>query len=131
LPDPLVEGGISEHLAQHLPRQAERLSLFGRDRPAEPATQLLQPVIVGLSELFRANLGSPDFGEPGSAETAEDVPDPPNAETDHEKTEHPGHDNSAEEMGRRFVKTSKHGPKLSQLAKGVGQALLAAQRRAS
>jgi hypothetical protein len=29
------------------------------------------------------------------------------------------------------VKTSKHGPKLSQLAKGVGQALLAAQRRAS
>jgi hypothetical protein len=34
-------------------------------------------------------------------------------------------------MGRRFVKTSKHGPKLSQLGNGFGPALLAARRRAS
>ena len=51
---PLVERGLGDELAEHLPVEAERARLVGRDRPAELAAELLQPVVVELAELLDA-----------------------------------------------------------------------------
>jgi hypothetical protein len=92
----LVQCGFSDGLLQDLPVKSERARLFRRQRTAEAAAELLQPVRVDLAELLRRNLGATNFRQRRLAESLEDVGDAPNCETYNQNAHHGGHDNLAE-----------------------------------
>ncbi len=91
-----IERRIRNGLLQHLAVEAEGARLLLRQRPAELAADLLQPVGVDLAELVRRDLGAADLGQRRLPKPLEDVGDAPDAETDDQDAHHHGHDNLAE-----------------------------------
>ena len=91
-----IESCVRNGLLQHLAVEAEGARLFLRQRPAELAADLLQPVVVDLAELVGRNLGAADPGQRRLPKSLEDVGDTPHAETDDQDAHHHGHDNLAE-----------------------------------
>src|SRR5262249_48203311 len=95
---------IKKYLGYNLPRdpaiKAERARLFERDRPAQPATQLLEPLVIDAAELLDRDFGPSDLGERRPTEAAKNVADPPDRETDHQHGDHDEHDRLAEPVGR-------------------------------
>ena len=76
----LVERGLGDQLGEQLPVEAERARLVGRDRPAELAAELLQPVVVELAELLdRGFRCRRPWRRVELAEAAENVADAPDA----------------------------------------------------
>ena len=68
LPEPhaarfLIQGCFRNRLLQHLAVEAEQARLFHRQRTAELAAELLQPLSVDLAEGLDRNLGSADRGD--------------------------------------------------------------------
>ena len=47
----LIEPGLRDQLAQHLPIEPQRGRLLGRERTAKLLTELLQAFVIGLAEL--------------------------------------------------------------------------------
>src|SRR5439155_25334926 len=95
---------------EQLPLQPERARLIRGDGTAEAAAELLQVLVICVSELLDSDLGRADLGQTRPAEPAENVADAPNREAQRQKPEHTGHDQVAEPMGRGFVDTSEHDP---------------------
>ncbi len=81
----LVERSLRHQLAEHLTVEAEGARLVHADGPPGLAAQLLQPVVVDRAELLDANFGFSHLGEGGEAETAENIADAPNGETEREQ----------------------------------------------
>ena len=73
---PLVERGFGDQLAEQLPVEAQRPRLVRRDRAAELAAELLQPVLVELAELVDADFGAADLGDRRRAEARKMSPMP-------------------------------------------------------
>ena len=105
---PLVEHGFGDHLAEQLAVEAQRPGLVGRDRAAQLAAELLQPVLVELAECVDADFGAADLGDRRCAEALEDVADAPDAEADGDQAKDDAHDGAADPIGGGFVNTSKH-----------------------
>ena len=80
LPRTLIEPGLGDHFAKHLPVETERLRLFRRQRAADLAAELLQALVVGLAELLDRDFGAADLGERRAAEAAENIVDAPDRE---------------------------------------------------
>ena len=104
LPGPLVQGGLGEHLGQHLPVEAERPRLIRGDRPAGLAAERLKPLIVDLTETLGRNVGRADRGDVALAEAAEDVADAPDGERHHQKAE----ENLGDPARRAFSQGLEH-----------------------
>ena len=101
LPEPqpprlFVKGGLGNGLLQHLAVETEGARLVARQRTAELAADLLQPLGIDLTELFGRNLGPADLGQRRLPEPLEDVCDAPDAETDDQYAHHHGHYDFAE-----------------------------------
>ena len=92
----LVKRGFRDGLLQHLAVEAEGARLIHRQRAAELAADLLQPVGIELAEFVDRNLGMADLGQRRLAEAPEDVGDAPDAETDDQYAHHHGHNGFAE-----------------------------------
>src|SRR5208282_3384658 len=71
----LVEPGLGDHFAEHLPIKAERARLFRRDYTAKLAFELLQAVVVGLPELLDRDFRAADLGDGRAAIATENVVD--------------------------------------------------------
>ena len=91
-----VEGGFGDGLLQHLAIEPKGTGLLRRQRTAELAAELLEPIRVDLAELVRRNLGAADLGQRRLAKSPEDVGNAPDSETDDQDAHHDGHDNLAE-----------------------------------
>ena len=104
----LVQDDLGDEFADDGAVIAARACLLHAEWLAEAATELLQPIIVDLAELLDGDLGAADLGEGGAAKAAKNVADSPDREADHEETDHGGHDDLAEPVGRGFAQTSKH-----------------------
>ena len=92
----LVQGCFRDGLLQHLTIEAEGAGLIHRQRAAELAPDLLQPVGIELAELVDRNLGAADRGQCRLAESLEYVGDAPDSETDDQDAHHHGHNGFAE-----------------------------------
>ena len=73
----LVERGLRDDLLQHLTVEAKGARLVLRQRAAELASDLLQPIGVSLTELVDRNLGSADRGQRRLSKSAENIGDAP------------------------------------------------------
>src|SRR5215468_4472608 len=98
----LVEQDLRKYLRDRRPVQAYRPRLIWGDRAAELPRILLQPIVVQSPELLDCNFGTPDLGDGGAAEAAENVTDSPDRETDHQEADNGGHHRLAEPVGRGF-----------------------------
>src|SRR5262249_42728449 len=87
---------------------AKGRGLLRRERPAELTPEQLQLFVVARAELVDRNLGAPDLGNGGHAETTENVADTPDPEADDQEPDHSRHDDLAEPIGRGFSQTPKH-----------------------
>src|SRR5262249_22529733 len=97
-----VEQDLGEYLPDRRAIQARGSRLICADRAADLASILLQPIVVQSPELLDCNFGMPDLCDGGAAETAENVADPPDRETDHQEADNGGHHRLAEPVGRGF-----------------------------
>src|ERR1043165_8535811 len=104
----LVERGLRHKLSGELLVELERARLVRRDRAAQFAAQLLQAVVVDLTELVDGDLGRADLGHGRAAETAEDVADAPDGEAHRDQPENHGHDRPPEPIGGSRANTAKH-----------------------
>ena len=96
----LVERGFGDQLAEQLPVEAERARLVGRDRPAELAAELLQPVVVDLAELLDPDFGAADLGARVDRPKPRKMsPMPQMREADGDQAENDAHDGAAEPIG--------------------------------
>ena len=101
LPEPqpsriLVKGCLRDRLLQHLAVEAERAGLLRRQRAAELAADLLQPIGVELTELIERDLDVADFCQGRLSESPENIGNAPDAETDNQHAHHHGHNSLAE-----------------------------------
>ncbi len=103
-----VERGFRHQLTEQLPVEAEAARLVGRDRPADPAADLLQLVGVILAKLLDRNFGAADLGHRIGAEAAENVADAPDREADDQAAHDDGHEGLADPGRSGFVDTAKH-----------------------
>ena len=92
----LVERGFGNGLLQHLAVEAEGAGLIHRQRTAELAAELLQPIGIELTELLGRNLGMADGRQRRLSEAPEDIGDAPDTETDDQHAHHHRHDGFAE-----------------------------------
>ncbi len=98
----------ADQLSEDLSVEAARSRLIGSNRPAGLTSQLLKAVVVELTELFNGNLGVAYCGYGVPAESAEDVANAPDRETDDKKAHDNSHDGFAEPGRRSFVNTAEH-----------------------
>ncbi len=91
-----VDGGLGQQLSEQRTMQPERARLIGRYRPAQLTDQLLQTVIVLLTELLDADLGAADLGQRRGSEALENIADAPDRERDRDQAEQDAGDQSAE-----------------------------------
>src|SRR5262249_49053292 len=63
LPHALVEQHLADDLIFDLLVDAQRASLFERDRAPDLTTKILQPLGIELAELLNGDLGPPDLGK--------------------------------------------------------------------
>jgi hypothetical protein len=70
--------------------------LILRQRAAELAADLLQPIRVDLAELVDRNLGATDLGQRRLPKSAENIGDAPDTKADDQDAHHDGHDGLAE-----------------------------------
>ena len=95
-PGVLVQRGLGHRLLQHLTIDAEGARLVGRQRLAELAADLLQPLGIELPELLSADFGAADLGCRRSPKALEDVGDTPDGEGQDQHAHHRGHDGLAD-----------------------------------
>jgi hypothetical protein len=98
----------AETLLASLVPDAKPARLVGRDRPADPAADLLQLVGVILPKLLDRNFGAADLGHRIGPEAAENVADAPDREADDQAAHDDGHDGLADPGRSGFVDTAKH-----------------------
>ena len=91
-----VERCFRDGLLKHLAVKPERAGLILRERTAELAADLLQPISIDLAELLGRYLRASNLGERRLPEASEDIGDAPNAETDDQDAHHRAHNNFAE-----------------------------------
>jgi len=91
-----VQRGLRDHLLQHLAIQPECAGLIRRQRSADLAADLLQPISIDLAELLGRNLGVADRRHRRFAEAFEDVADAPHTEADNQNAHDQRHDGFAE-----------------------------------
>ena len=105
----LIEAGLGDHLAEHLPVEAERAGLFRRQRMAELAADLLQPVLIGLPELVDAGFRSSRSWQASSwPKPLKMSLMPQTAKLPASKRHDHAHDDAAEPIFGGFTDTSKH-----------------------
>ena len=91
----LIEPGLGDHFAEHLPVEAERARLLRRQRMTEVAADLLQALVVGLPELFDRDFRRADGRQSRAAEAAKNVVDAPDRETAGKHRHDHGHEDAA------------------------------------
>ncbi len=96
-----VERRLRHHLAEHLPVEAERARLIGRDRTADLAADLLQTVGIELAELLDRDFGVADVGDRVLAEAAENIADAPDREADDQEADDDEQDRLCRSSSRR------------------------------
>ena len=106
----LVERRFRDHLAEHLPVEAERARLIGRDRAADPAAELLQPLVDSSGGTARSPISVlPILATVERPKPRKMSPMPQIAKLIAISPRSDAHDDVAEPVGRSFVHTSKHG----------------------
>src|SRR5207253_7606956 len=76
--------------------------------PAELAADLLQAILIGLSELLDRDFSIADLGETRAAEAPKDVVDAPNGKAARQQRHDRTHDTAAKPIFRGFANTPKH-----------------------
>ncbi len=99
----LVESGLGDHFTKHLPVEAKRAGLVGRQRMTKLAADLLQAVVVGLPELVGRDFGLADARQGPLAEAVENVVDAPDRKAAGERGHDHGHDGAAEPIFGDFA----------------------------
>jgi hypothetical protein len=95
-PPPAPRRKLSGQLGEDLAVEAERARLLHGDRLADLTADLLQPIVVDLAKLLGGDLGPPDLGGGGAAESAEDVANAPDREAADQERHHGPHDGLAD-----------------------------------
>ncbi len=108
LPRALIEPGIHEHFAEHLPVEADLSRLFRRQRMADLMAEALQALVIDAPELVDRDFGAADLGERRAAEAAKDVVDAPDREARGKQAHDHAHHGAAEPISGGFADTSKH-----------------------
>ena len=99
--------GFGDHLPQ-MPVEAERARLVRRDRPADLAAELLQPVVVDLAELLDAKSRCCRSWPRSSGRSRGKCRRCPRPRSLRIQAHHHAHDDAAEPIGGGFTDTSKH-----------------------
>jgi hypothetical protein len=104
----LIESGLRNHLAKHLPVKPESVGAVGRERPSKFAANLLQAILVILPETIDRDFSIADLGKSGAAEAAKDIVDAPDGEAARQQRHNGGHEAAAKPIFGGFANTSEH-----------------------
>ena len=108
LPRALVEAGLGDHFAKHLPVETDGFGLFRRERMADLAADPLHALVIGLAKLLDRNFGATNLGERRAAVAAENVVDAPDRKAQGQDSHDDAHHGAAEPIRGGFTNTSKH-----------------------
>ena len=104
----LIESGLRNHLAEHLPVEPESAGAVGRQRPSKFAADLLQAILVILLEAIDRYFSIADLGEAGAAKATKNIVDAPDGEAASQQRHHRGHEAAAKPIFGGFANTSEH-----------------------